>query len=204
MSILAALRASALFWLILALCLLAAGCGSSSPPKPALESEDQDNVIWAFGGKSLRLRLNAAKDLNTFEGRAHTLQLCVYQLDQRDAFDLKKSDQEGIEGMLQCAAFDKSVKSATRIFLQPGETALHILDRAEGARFAGVVCGYFEADPERAAKLWTIPYKEERVGLLWKTTLYSAGDLVLWLHLAGHAMEEDQTREKTQCEEKAQ
>jgi type VI secretion system VasD/TssJ family lipoprotein len=204
MSIRTPLRASALLWPILLLCLLAAGCGASSPPKPALESEDPDSVLWAFGEKSLRLRLNAAKDLNSFEGRAHTLQLCVYQLDQRDAFDLKKNDQDGIDNMLQCAAFDKSVKSAARIFLQPGETALYILDRAEGARFAGIVCGYFEADPERSAKLWQIPLSEERVGFIWKTTLYSAGDLVLWLHLGDHAMEEDKTREKTQNQEKAQ
>ncbi|MDR1124837.1 MAG: type VI secretion system lipoprotein TssJ [Deltaproteobacteria bacterium] len=204
MSIRAPLRASVLLWPILLLCLLAAGCGASPPPKPALESEDPDSVIWAFGEKALRLRLSAAKDLNTFESRAHTLQLCVYQLDQRDAFDLRKSDQDGIDGMLQCAAFDKSVKSATRIFLQPGETALYILDRAEGARFAGVVCGYFEAEPERSAQLWQIPLSEERVGFIWKTTLYSAGDLVLWLHLSDHAMEEDKTQGKTQKQEKAQ
>jgi hypothetical protein len=128
----------------------------------------------------------------------------VYQLDRRDAFDLRKSSREGIDNLLQCAVFDKSVKSATRIFLQPGETAMHILDRAEGARFVGIVCGYFESGPERSAQLWQIPFSQKELGLIWTTTLYSAGDLALSLHLGDHAMEEDKTREKAQTQGQTQ
>ncbi|MDR1360531.1 MAG: type VI secretion system lipoprotein TssJ [Deltaproteobacteria bacterium] len=180
--------------------LLLAGCaGSAPPPKAALESEDPDNVLWSYGEKALRLRISAAGDLNAFEDKAHTLQLCVYQLDKRDAFDLSKGTSEGIASMLQCTAFDKSVKSATRIFLQPGETAEHSLDRAEGALFVGVVCGYFESTPEQSARLWQIPLKERQTGFLfWGSTLYSAGRLYLDLHLGAHALAEDAGREQEQ------
>jgi type VI secretion system VasD/TssJ family lipoprotein len=180
-------------------CVLLSACASAPPPKAALESEDPDNVLWGYGEKALQLRFRAAKDLNAFENKAHTLQVCVYQLDKRDAFDLLKGTPEGIGSLLQCAPFDKSVKSATRIFLQPGETAAHSLDRAEGALFVGVVCGYFASTPEQSAKLWQIPLSETQTGLLfWKSTLYSAGRLALELYLGANAMAEDNEREQAQ------
>jgi type VI secretion system VasD/TssJ family lipoprotein len=169
-----------------------AGCGSAPPPKPALQSEDPDAVVWAYGEKALQLRLSAARDLNSFEDKAHTLQLCVYQLDKRDAFDLLKDTQDGINTLLHCSAFDKSVKGATRIFLQPGETAMYTLDRAEGTLFLSVVCGFFDSTPAQSARLWPIPPKETQSGhLFWKSTVYSAGGLALSLHLNAHALEED-------------
>lgn len=184
-------------------CGLLPGCGSAPPPKPMLESEDPDSVLWSYGEKALQLHLNAARDLNSFDGKAHTLQICVYQLDKRDAFDLQKGTADGISSLLQCSAFDKSVKSTTRIFLQPEETANYDLDRAEGALFVGIVCGYFESSPEQSARLWRIPLSSTQSGFLfWKSTLYSAGRLVLSLHLAAHALEEDSEREKTEGQEK--
>ncbi|MDR2800405.1 MAG: type VI secretion lipoprotein TssJ [Desulfovibrio sp.] len=178
---------------------LAAGCGSAPPPKPALESEDPGAVLWSYGEKALHLRLSAARDLNSFEDKAHTLQLCVYQLDKRDAFDLLKNSQDGIGNLLRCSPFDPSVKGMTRIFLQPGETAAYDLDRAEGALFVGVVCGYFESTPEQSARLWQIPLNHTQSGhLFWKSTVYSAGGLILALHLNAHALQEDSAGGKGQ------
>jgi hypothetical protein len=101
--------------------------------------------------------------------------------------------------MLQCAVFDQSVKNATRIFLQPDETAMHTLDRAEGALFVGVVCGYFDSTPAQSARLWRIPPTATESGFLfWKSTQYSAGGLTLSLHLSAKALEEDSEREKAE------
>jgi type VI secretion system VasD/TssJ family lipoprotein len=195
-------RALSLLLPALLCCGLLAGCGSAPlPPKPLPESEDPDNVLWPYGEKALRLRLDAARDLNFFDGKAHTLQLCVYQLDKRDAFDLHRKTQDGINSMLQCAVFDQSVKSATRIFLQPDETAAHTLDRAEGALFVGVVCGFFDSTPAQSARLWRIPLTTTQSGFLfWKSTLYSAGGLSLALHLGAQALEEDSDREKAETQ----
>jgi type VI secretion system VasD/TssJ family lipoprotein len=194
-----ALRACLLLAPALLCCVLLSACASAPPPKAALESEDPDNVLWGYGEKALQLRFGAARDLNAFENKAHTLQVCVYQLDKRDAFDLLRGTPEGISSLLQCAPFDKSVKNATRIFLQPGETATHTLDRAEGALFVGVVCGYFVSTPEQSAKLWQIPPSETQTGFLfWKSTLYRAGKLALDLHLGAHAMAEDSGRKQAQ------
>ncbi|MDR2800374.1 MAG: type VI secretion lipoprotein TssJ [Desulfovibrio sp.] len=197
-------RALCLAAFALLCCALLQGCGgSAAPPKAELESEDQDYVLWAYGEKALQLFLKSSNDLNAFDGRAHTLQLCVYQFDKRDAFDSLKGTPQGINSLLQCSPFDKSVKSATRIFMQPGETAIYTLDRAEGALFAGVVCGYFESAPEQSAKLWQIPFSQRQTGFLfWKSTLYSAGRLALDLHLGAHAMAENVEQERKQGAEK--
>jgi type VI secretion system VasD/TssJ family lipoprotein len=178
--------------LAMLLCAAISACGSGPPPKPTLQAEDPDNVLWGYGEKAVTLRLQAAGDVNSFEGKAHTIQLCAYQLDKQDAFNQKKGTQDGIDALLQCAPFDASVKSATRFFLQPSEMATYTLDRAEGAHFVGIVCGYFDSTPEQSAKLWEIPLGREQSGyLFWKTTLYSAGGLDLRLHLSARALEEN-------------
>jgi type VI secretion system VasD/TssJ family lipoprotein len=181
--------------LAMLLCVAFSACGSGPPPRPTPQSEDPGNVLWGHGEKAVTLRLQAAGDVNAFEGRPHTIQLCVYQLDKQNAFDQMKGTQDGIDVLLQCAAFDTSVKSATRFFLQPSEMATYTLDRAEEAHFVGVACGYFDSTPAQSARLWQIPLNREQSGhLFWKTTLYSAGDLDLRLHLSAHALEENSER----------
>jgi predicted component of type VI protein secretion system len=185
-------------WLLLllivpALLAVVSGCGGNGnpAPKPQKEAETPDNVLWTYESKALSLRLAADKDLNTFESKAHSLQLCLYQMDKRDAFDTLAGTDDGKDTLLQCAAFDKSVKASTRIFVQPGEVASHVLDRAEGVQFIAIVCGYFESTPEQSIKLWEIAPKITTSGhLFWKSTIYSAGSLALSLHLSAHAMGE--------------
>ncbi|MDR2604528.1 MAG: type VI secretion system lipoprotein TssJ [Desulfovibrio sp.] len=168
------------------------GCGGSAqPPRPSAESEDPDNVLWGFADKGVRLELSASKDLNAYESKAHSLLICVYQLDKRDAFDPLAGTQDGLETLLQCAPFDKSVKSSVRIFLQPGENAVHALDRAEGAQFVGIACGFYESTPAQSVRLFQIqPKKTESGHLFWKSTIYSAGALDLSLHLGANAVAE--------------
>jgi type VI secretion system VasD/TssJ family lipoprotein len=175
-------------------CLQGCGGGSAQPPRPSAESEDPGNVLWSFAGKAVRLELDASKDLNAYEDRAHSLLICVYQLDKRDAFDPLAGTQDGLETLLQCAPFDKSVKSSVRIFLQPGENAVHTLDRAEGAQFVGIVCGFYESTPAQSVRLLQIqPKKTESGHLFWKSTIYSAGTLDLSLHLGANAVAENDT-----------
>jgi type VI secretion system VasD/TssJ family lipoprotein len=167
------------------------GGGSAQPPRPSAESEDPDNVLWGFADKAVRLELSASKDLNAYEGKAHSLLICVYQLDKRDAFDPLAGTQDGLQTLLQCAPFDKSVKSSVRIFLQPGENAVHSLDRAEGAQFVGIACGFYESTPAQSVRLRQLQPKQTESGhLFWKSTIYSAGTLDLSLHLSANAVAE--------------
>ena len=164
--------------------LLIAGCGGKSEDKlPPGQAHTEEAVPWPHADDGLVLEIRASKDLNLFEGKPHTALLCVYQLEKQDAFKTLVDQEGGISRLLQCSAFDPTVKMTTRIFLQPGESAVHTLDRAEGARFVAVVAGYFSPSAGRRFGLWHMAVDQETSGIFWKTTVYSAGVTRLHLHL---------------------
>ena len=170
-----------------ALCLC--GCGASQPPAPAAQSEDPAQVLWPYAEKAITVQVSADRDLNLFDQKAHSLQFCVYQLASPEAFLDLAATQEGINRLLKADAFDPSVKSVCRMFIQPLEDNVFHLDRADGAHFVGIVCGYFDSTPENCAQVWEIPLQSESSGyLFWETTTYSAGTLALDLRLTGQAM----------------
>ena len=182
-------------------CAALAACGASAPPPPppqSLVAEEPGLVLWPRAEKAVRLRLSADRNLNIYGSKAHSLQICVYQLDKPDAFlDLAKT-QEGVTTLLKAESFDPSVKNVVRLFVQPLEDAVYELDRAESATFVGIVCGYFDAAPENVTGVWEIKPQTATSGhLFWKTTSYSAGTLDLSLRLSAHTMTEsgDKARE---------
>jgi len=180
----------ALFLLFVSNGVMLAAC-ASPPPKPALQSEDPSLLIWPRAEQAIRLRLSTDRDLNSYGSKAHSIQLCVYQLDQAEAFLKLAKTQEGITTLLQAEAFDKSVKDVVRLFLQPLEESAVALDRAENATFVGIVSGYFDSTPENSANVWEIKPQSSRSGVFFKTTIYSAGTLDLALRLTARAMVED-------------
>jgi type VI secretion system VasD/TssJ family lipoprotein len=173
-------------------CVFLAACGAAEPPKPALETDDPALVLWPRADKAIRLRFSADRDLNLYGAKSHSIQVCVYQLDKPDAFlDLAKT-REGVTTLLKAESFNQSVKNAVRLFVQPLETTVRELDRAENATFVGIVCGYFDAAPEDSAKVWEIRPQETTTGhLFWKSTTYSAGTLDIALRLTARAMVEE-------------
>jgi type VI secretion system VasD/TssJ family lipoprotein len=181
----------ALLLLSALLCALLAACGSSAPPKPSLEAEDPALVLWPRGEKAIRLRFSADRDLNVYDSKAHSIQVCVYQLDKQDAFLNLAKTQQGVTTLLKAEPFDQSVKDVVRLFVQPLEASISELDRAESATFVGLVCGYFDSTPEHSVKVWEIKPQKTTSGLIWKSTSYSAGTLDLALRLTARAMVEE-------------
>ena len=173
------------------LCLFFCGCGATEPPQPAKEAADPDLIVWPREEKAIRIEVNADRDLNMYESKAHSLQICVYQLDNPGAFSELAKTQDGINVLLKAEPFDKSVKNVSRLFIQPFENNVFHLDRVEYANFVGIVCGYFDSTPENCAKVWEIPPRATTTGhLFWKETKYRAGTLDLDLHLTDRAMAE--------------
>ncbi|MBQ4133682.1 MAG: type VI secretion system lipoprotein TssJ [Desulfovibrionaceae bacterium] len=186
--------------LCLFLALLLSGCSASEQPRPSREAENPDLVVWPHADRAIQIQVSADRNLNMFDLRPHSLQLCVYQLENPDSFlDLARS-REGINTLLEAKAFDQSVKSVTRMFVQPLEDNTFHLDRADGARYVGIACGYFDASPENCVRLWEIqPNASESGYLFWKSTTYSAGTLSLALHLTANAMvEKDEQNQEQQ------
>ena len=187
-------RGQRLFSLLsLLLCLTLLACGAAEQPKPSLEAEDPALVLWPRAEKAIQLRISSTRDLNMYDSRAHSIQVCVYQLDNPDAFVEAIKTPQGIAELLKAAPFDKSVKGVMRFFVQPLEESFLELDRAENATFVGIVCGYFDSTPEQSARLWEIkPTKTASGRLFWASTTYSAGTLERALRLTDHALVETQ------------
>ena len=177
--------------LLALLCFFLSACGASEPQQPSREASAPELVLWPREEKAIRIEVSADRDLNMYESKAHSLQMCVYQLDNPEAFYDLARNQEGINVLLKAESFDKSVKSVSRLFIQPFENNVFHLDRVEGANFVGIVCGYFDSVPENCAKVWEIPPITTTTGhFFWKETKYRAGTLDLDLHLTDRAMAE--------------
>lgn len=100
----------------------------------------------------ITLNFRADPSLNLYDGSAHALHVCVYQLIDPNPFDQLTADESGLSKLMRCDRFDPGVGLATRFVLQPGEVSSHRLDRAEGARQLGVVAGYYNLKRENVVR----------------------------------------------------
>ncbi len=174
------------FCFVLLCCILQTGCGGTPPPQPAKIAEDPDLVLWPRAKNGVTLRLKATKDLNWYDSKAHSLQVCIYQLEDPGQFlDLARKPN-GVESLLKAEVFDKSVKDATRIFIQPGEERVEVFDRVEDGKFIGIVGGYFKSTPAQSVKTWEVDLVKSSEGLIFTTETYSAGTIAIELLFKNH------------------
>ncbi len=140
-----------------ALCLLLSAHLSCSKKIVELEK-------WPFEAKGIRIAYAADEALNLYEGKPHTLFVCVYQMSDPNAFNDLRMDRVGLLKLLECDRFDESVSSTDHFVIHPGEEDRVIYDRAEDARFVGVVAGYYRLWPKHATRLLLVPVKVEESG----------------------------------------
>lgn len=188
-------RSAALLALATILTAFAAGCGgkSKSAPVPAAMAPDPaQGVSWSFQPGGIVMALKADRSLNLYDDKPHTVVLCVYQLSDPSKFnDLLKTSQ-GVIGLLPCERFDPSVASTQKLIVYPGEERTLKLDRAEKARFVGVVAGYYEISPPQVARLFPIDWEERTEGWvpLFKDTYREPVPLVVNLLLGPREIQE--------------
>lgn len=167
---------------VVAVSMLAlAACASKPKPKPDRPGFLENGVV---------LHLEADPMLNLYDGQPHTLLLCVYQLQDPNAFNQYRQDYSGISKLLEGKRFDPSVAAAKRIFVQPGDNQGLVLDRAEGARFVGVVAGYYNMNKDQATRLFEVPLLEQEKGWFSKEVVFSYGVLEVSLKLGSEDFHE--------------
>jgi len=160
-----------------------AGCGagkgaSAPPPREAGPSFSPQPGNWAYAPKALELTFTSDPFLNEYDGAAHALNICVYQLANPAAFQELAASAQGLGKLLECANFDPSVVGAQRVTVQPGRNEVLRLDRNENARYVAVACGYYDRDQGRTTRLYEIPLNASSSGWLWwKETSYEPGNL---------------------------
>ena len=133
-------------------------CSAKPPPTPS----------WDFGADGIHINYRADKKLNLVDEKSHTLLIVIYQLNNVNVFNQLSNNKDGLQKLLGNQNFDASVMASEKFFIEPGESKKIILDRAENARWVGIVAGYYELVPKKTSLLFNIPYKVVEQGLLFK------------------------------------
>ena len=149
-----------LFVLISVVCLNACALGPIAPAK------------WTYEKDALTLRVKADRQLNLYGGKPHTLQLCIYQLNDPNTFNQLINDEAGLYDLLECALFDASVSTTKRFIIQPGKDLVFTLDRSQGAKYIGIVAGYNTLDGKRMTRLYDIPITMKKKGWFIRSKYY--------------------------------
>ncbi len=162
------------------------GCASKPLPPPE----------FTYGKSAIRLQLKADKELNLYQGSAHTLLICVYQLRDPNAFNQLTGDEDGLYKLLECSNFDPSVTNVKRLIVQPGQEVSFTLDRAEGTRYVGLVAGYSIMKKENMIKLLQIPIVIEKKGFIRTAKVQKPGVLDVIIELGPQGIKQVTTPEK--------
>jgi len=149
-------------FLVLAVFLLGACAPKTAPPPLPVEPKP------TYTEKFISVHLKADSQLNLYSGSSHATHVCIYQLSGPNAFNQLSENEMGIGKLLGCDRVDAGpptpgVAFANKVIVQPGDDQTFELDRAEGAKYVGVVAGYYgQMQKKQVTRLYTIPTSEER------------------------------------------
>jgi type VI secretion system VasD/TssJ family lipoprotein len=137
---------------------------------------------WPFEARGIKISYKADPELNLYENKPHTLFVCIYQMKDPNAFNELRLDRTGLMKLLECKRFDQGVSSSESIIVHPGDEETIVFDRAEDARFVGVVAGYYSLWPINVTRLVLVPVKIEKSGWLIQKKVAQPGQLSLKLY----------------------
>lgn len=139
------------------ICAALGGCASvNSMLGGSSEAEALAALKWSFAPGAVVLEVGADPDLNLYDGRPHTLVLGVGQGADPNGFLTLLAEPGALPKLLQTGKAP-GMLSFERVVVAPGRHAVVTLDRAEGARFIGVIAFYNQTDPPQHARLFRIP-----------------------------------------------
>jgi len=151
-------------------------------------------VGWHYEKNAIRINIVSDPQLNLYQGSYHTLLVCIYQLRDPNSFNRMIETNEGLSNLLDCAPFDASALNAKRLVIQPGSEDTAFLDRAEDAKYVGVIGGYYILKKERVTRLFKIPVVEEQKSGKGKGKVRKPGMLNINLFLGPHDIQEVTTK----------
>ncbi len=102
------------------------------------------------------MNIKGSPQLNLYHDRSHPVYLCIYQLKDPNWFNQLAIENGGIESLMGCSRLDPSVAFAKRVVVQPGQELIEKGDKAEGARYLGIVAGYYTLRKESVVRLYGI------------------------------------------------
>lgn len=139
---------------------------------------------WKYEKNAINLHLISEPRLNLYQGKPHTLLLCLYQLRDPNAFNQLVDEEDGLSKLLECRRFDGTVASSKTFVIQPDQEIRESLDRAEGAKYVGIVAGYYMLHKDRVIRLFQIPLKKKTRGFVSRRRISSPDKLKIDLYLS--------------------
>ncbi len=144
--------------------------------------------VRGFVEKAIKVNYHADKQLNLYEDKSHTILMCLFQLTDPNVFNELSKSKDGLNKLLECSRFDGSVVGFKRIIVQPGENKTVHLDRAEKAKWIGLVAGYYDLAPGQITRLYEIPVIIKTKGLLFKKKIAAIGKMTINLYFGPNAI----------------
>ncbi|SPD75703.1 Type VI secretion system outer membrane lipoprotein TssJ [uncultured Desulfobacterium sp.] len=137
-----------LFLAVLFIC----SCSSTPEAPEVLLPPDQ-----GYEKNAISLLLRSDPRLNYYENMPHSLLVCVYQMKDPNSFNQLADETDGLYELLQCSLFDPSALNSKRLTVHPGQDMDITIDRAEGAKYFGIVAGYYSIKKDSITRLFEIP-----------------------------------------------
>ena len=161
---------------------IVSGC-SSAPSTSAATPRKQAiaEVKWDFAKDAISAEISADERLNEFEDEPHTLLLGVFQMADPTPFYKMTADADSMAAALERGTAGDAFIDLARFVVTPGGQAVISLDRAQKAKYVGLVAGYYRMDAARSARLFEIPLTIDSKGVF--STSYAAAPAMLALRL---------------------
>ncbi len=142
--------------LYLSVAVLLSACSSTPLVKQPPE--------WGYEKDAIQLHVVSDPHLNLYQKRAHSLIVCLYHLRDPNGFNQLIDEKDGLPRLLECNRFDPSVTYSRRLVIQPHQEITELLDRTDGAKFIGIVTGYYDLQKESTTRSYRIPITEVKRG----------------------------------------
>lgn len=119
---------------------------------------------WSYEKDAIQLRFVSDPELNLYQKRAHSLIICLYHLRDPNGFNQLIDENGGLPKLLECSRFDPSVTYSKRLVMQPNQDLSESMDRTDGAKYVGIVAGYYTLQKDSSVRSYSIPLTETKRG----------------------------------------
>lgn len=143
---------------VIGILFLCSSCSMMPWSKPNTKPPSDVKVTFEarYEKNALTVNIKSNPRLNLYQERPHSLVLCMYELKEPNMFNQFSDERDGIYKLMECGRFDGSVAYSKRQIIQPGEDVSDVRDRAEGAKYLGIVAGYYDLKKSSAIRLLPI------------------------------------------------
>lgn len=128
---------------------------------------------WVFEEQALVVAIQPAPALNVLDGRAHALNVGIFQMADPNPFiGLAETPAGAIALLSGGKSTDASILDFQRVTVQPGEKNFVTLSRPETAQYVGVIFGYYDLVPKTAVRLMAYPVVAKPRGFITKSLVF--------------------------------